>query len=73
MPPARQLCTAVVILDVVLFVVASAMNDHSNTSVDGIVWWAAVFLFVVLIAIAMVILVRFLWTHRRRPKRVRQR
>ena len=69
----RQLCTAVVVLDVVLFVVASALNDHSNTSIDGIIWWAALFLFVVLMAIGMVILVRFLWTHRRRPKRVRGR
>ena len=69
----RQLCTAVATLDVVLFVVASAMNDHSNTSVDGIVWWAALFLFVVLMAMATVILLRYLWTHRRRPKRIRGR
>ena len=69
----RQLCTAVAALDVVLFVVASAMNDHSNTSVDGIIWWAALFLFVVLMAMATVILLRYLWTHRRRPKRIRGR
>ena len=46
MPTARQFCTAVIALDVALFVIASAINDHSNTSVDGVVWYAAIFVFV---------------------------
>jgi hypothetical protein len=73
MPTARQFCIGVLSLDVLLFLVASAMNDHSNTSVDGIVWWAALFLFGVLIVIGTLGLGRFLVTHRRRPKRIRAR
>ena len=73
MPTARQICIAIVTLDLALFLAASALNDHSNTSVDGFLWWAALFLFVVLMATATVILVRYLFTHRRRRKRVRGR
>jgi heme/copper-type cytochrome/quinol oxidase subunit 2 len=73
MPTARQLCSAVLVLDVGLFVLASAINDHSNTSVDGIVWYAAIFVFVALMVVGTYILVRYLWTHRRRPKRIRGR
>jgi hypothetical protein len=73
MPTARQLCTAVVVLDVVLFVVASALNDHSNTSVDGIVWYAAIFVFIAMMAGGSVMLARFLWTRRRGLKRIRGR
>jgi ABC-type nickel/cobalt efflux system permease component RcnA len=69
----RQLCSALAIGDVVLFLVAGAFNDHSNTSVDGIVWWLAVFVFLLLIAVGMYVLGRFLWTHRREPKRARAR
>jgi len=61
----RQLCTTIAGVDVVLFLVASAFNGHSNTSVDGLVWWAALALFVVLIAIGISILGRFLWIRRR--------
>ena len=67
----RQLCSALAVGDVVLFLVASAFNDHSNTSVDGILWWLALFVFILLIAIGIYVLGRFLWTHRRRPKRAR--
>lgn len=74
MPTARQLCLWIVAADVVLFLVASALNDHSNTSVDGFVWWAALGLFAVLIAIAVFILGNFLRmrvsTRRRNPDRV---
>jgi hypothetical protein len=74
MPTARQLCLGIVAADVVLFLVASALNDHSNTSVDGFVWWAALALFAVLIAIAVFILGNFLRmrvsTRRRNPDRV---
>jgi hypothetical protein len=69
----RQLCSAIVGVDVALFLVASALNDHSNTSVDGIVWWAALALFVVLIAIGVAILGRFLWIrHQTRSARRRR-
>jgi cell division protein FtsX len=74
MPTARQLCLGIVAADVTLFLVASALNDHSNTSVDGFVWWAALALFAVLIAIAVFILGNFLRmrvsTRRRNPDRV---
>jgi hypothetical protein len=67
---ARQLCLGIVVADVVLFLVASGFNDHSNTSVDGFVWWAALALFAVLIAIAAYILGHFLWTRRRNSDRI---
>ena len=35
----RQACGYLAVADVVLFLIASAFNDHSSTSVDGIVWW----------------------------------
>jgi membrane protein implicated in regulation of membrane protease activity len=73
MPTARQLCLGIVAADVVLFLVASALNDHSNTSVDGFVWWAALALFAVLIAIAVYIMGRFTWTRLRKPDRVNWR
>lgn len=67
----RQLCSALAVGDVVLFLVAGAFNDHSNTSVDGILWWIALFVFILLIAVGIYVLGRFLWTHRRQPKRAR--
>jgi hypothetical protein len=69
----RQLCSAIAAVDVILFLVASAFNDHSNTSVDGIIWWAALALFAVLIAIGVSILSRFLWIgHQTRSARRRR-
>ena len=65
---ARQLCLGIVAADVVLFLVASGFNDHSNTSVDGFIWWAALALFAVLIAIAFYILCHFLWTRVRNAR-----
>jgi hypothetical protein len=73
MPTARQFCMGLVAADVVLFLVASGFNDHSNTSVDGIVWWAAIAGFACLIAIAIYILGHFVWTRRRIPKSLRWR
>lgn len=73
MPTARQLCYGIVAADVVLFLIASAFNDHSNTSVDGFIWWAAVALFAVLIAIAAYILGNFLWTRIRHTDRISSR
>lgn len=70
---ARQLCLGVVAADVVLFLVASGFNDHSRTSVDGFVWWAALALFAVLIAMAVYILVHFLWMRLHRPDRISAR
>jgi amino acid transporter len=67
---ARQLCVGIVAADVVLFLVASEFNDHSNTSVDGFVWWAALALFAVLIAIAAYIMGRFLLTRLRNRDRI---
>ncbi len=66
----RQICLGIFGADVVLFLVASALNDHSSTSVDGFIWWAALALFAVLIAIAFYILCAFLWTRLRALNRV---
>jgi hypothetical protein len=49
MPPWRQTVKAVIVADVVLFLIAAAFNDHSRTSVDGIIWWTAIVLFVLLL------------------------
>jgi uncharacterized membrane protein AbrB (regulator of aidB expression) len=73
MPTARQFCMGLVAADVVLFLAASAFNDHSNTSVDGIIWWAAFAVFACLIVIAMCIMGRFAWTRARIPKSLRGR
>jgi len=70
---ARQLCYGIVAADVVLFLIASALNDHSNTSVDGFVWWAALALFAVLIVIAAYILGNFLWARMHNRGRVSSR
>jgi hypothetical protein len=67
---ARQLCLGIVAVDVVLFLVASGFNDQSSTSLDGFVWWAALALFAVLIAIAVYILGHFLWTRLRNADRI---
>jgi hypothetical protein len=73
MPTTRQLCIGIFAADVVLFLVASGLNDHSNTSFDGFVWWAALALFAVLIAVAVYILGNFLWTRLRKPDRIGSR
>jgi hypothetical protein len=66
----RQACRTLAVADVVLFLVAVAFNDHSATSVDGIVWWVALFVFVLLIVVGLVIFIQFLRSRRRkRPKR----
>jgi hypothetical protein len=65
----RQVCISLAVADVVLFLLASAFNDHSSTSVDGILWWVALFVFVLLIAIGIVVLVQYVWSKRRRRKR----
>jgi hypothetical protein len=70
---ARQVCIGIVAADVILFLVASEFNDHSNTSVDGLLWWAALALFVVLIAIAACILGHFLWSRWRNADRINWR
>ena len=70
---ARQLCISLAIVDVILFLVASTFNDHSNTSADGIVWWAALGLFAALVAIGSVIFGKYTWTRVRRASRTRTR
>jgi cytochrome c oxidase subunit IV len=70
---ARQVCIGIVAADVLLFVLASAFNDHSNTSVDGFLWWAAIAVFLVLIAIAAYIFASFLWGRWQKRNRTRWR
>lgn len=69
----RQVAIGLVVTDVALFLLASAFNDHSRTSVDGILWWMAIAVFLLLIMFALAVLVQFLRTRRRRPKRSRVR
>ena len=69
----RQVAIGLVVTDVVLFLLASAFNDHSSTSVDGILWWMAIAVFLLLILFGLAVLVQFLRTKRRRPKRSRVR
>jgi hypothetical protein len=69
----RQVATGLFLTDVVLFLAATALNDHSSTSVDGILWWIAIAVFLLLIMFGLAVLVQFLRTRRRRPKRSRVR
>ena len=69
----RQVAIGLVVTDVVLFLLASAFNDQSRTSVDGILWWMAIAVFLLLIMFGLAVLIQFLRTRRRRPKRSRVR
>lgn len=69
----RQLLFRLAIADVALFLIAAAFNDRSSTSVDGIIWWLAIALFVVLIVVACVILIGFVRSRARRRRRPRTR
>lgn len=69
----RQLWSRLAIADVVLFVIASAFNDHSSLSADGLIWWVAIGLFGVLIVVASVALVVLVRSRASRPRRPRAR
>jgi heme/copper-type cytochrome/quinol oxidase subunit 2 len=69
----RTVAKGLVLADVALFVLASVFNDHSNTSVDGILWWAAFAVFVMLIVFGTAVFVQFMRTRRTRPRRSRAR
>lgn len=73
MPAGRQFWSRLAIADVVLFVIASAFNDHSSLSVDGVIWWLAIALFAVLIVVASVALVVLVRSRAKRPHRARTR
>jgi len=73
MPPIRRLVTWLCVADVALFLLAGALNDHSSTSFDGILWWIAIAVFVLLILFGFGVLVQFLYSRRRRPGRARAR
>jgi hypothetical protein len=60
----RRAIVSLAIADVVLFLIAVAFNDHSNTSVDGI----ALFGFVLLILAGLVVLTQFLRSRSRRTR-----
>ncbi len=64
----RRAIVSLAIADVVLFLIAVAFNDHSNTSVDGIVWWIALLGFVLLIVAGLVVLTQFLRSRSRRTR-----
>ncbi len=68
MRPQRQLWSRLVLADVVLFVIASVFNDHSSTSVDGILWWLAIGGFVLLAVAASLVLLTFVVSRARRPR-----
>jgi NAD/NADP transhydrogenase alpha subunit len=67
----RQILGRLAIAVVVLFVLAAAFNDHSTTSVDGILWWVAIAGFILLIVAACAVLVGFIVTRRKRPRKSR--
>lgn len=67
----RQFWTRVAVADVVLFVLASVFNDQSSTSADGILWWLAIGVFVLLLVAGSVMLIQFVWT-RTRGRRLRR-
>ena len=69
----RQLLARLAMADVVLFLIAAAFNDHSTTSVDGIIWWVAIAGFLLLIVAAFGILVGYAWSRAKRPRRPRTR
>lgn len=69
----RRLATRLFVADVALFVLAAALNRHSSTSLDTVVWWIAIAGFLLLILFGLAILVKFLYSRRRRPKRLRAR
>lgn len=69
----RQVATGLFVTDVVFFLLAAAFNDQSNTSIDGILWWIAIAIFLLLIMFGLAVFVQFLRTRRRRPKRSRAR
>jgi ABC-type nickel/cobalt efflux system permease component RcnA len=65
----RQVATGLFVTDVVLFLLASTFNDHSSTSVDGILWWLAIAVFALLVMFGLALVVQFMRTRRRRPRR----
>jgi hypothetical protein len=69
----RQVAAGVFLTDVALFVLASVFNDHSNTSIDGILWWLAFAVFLLLIVFGFAVFVQFMRTRRTRPRRSRAR
>jgi membrane protein implicated in regulation of membrane protease activity len=58
---------------VVLFLIAAAFNDHSSTSIDGIIWWVAIAGFALLIVASCAVLVGFLFNRGKRTRRSRTR
>jgi hypothetical protein len=69
----RQLLGRLAIADVLLFLIAGVFNDHSSTSVDGIIWWVAIAGFVLLIVAAVGVLVGFVLSRSKRRRRPRTR
>lgn len=69
----RRTCSYLVMADLALFLLAAAFNDRSTTSVDGILWWIAIFGFALLIVAATAIFLRFMLSRVRRPRRTRLR
>jgi hypothetical protein len=69
----QQACGYLAVADVVLFLIAVAFNNQSTTSVDGIVWWIALFVFLLLILVGFVVLIQFLHSRGKRPRRTRAR
>lgn len=59
--------------DVVLFVIAAALNDRSSTSVDGIIWWVAIAGFILLVLASFAVLVGFVRSRVKRSHRPRTR
>lgn len=69
----RQLATRLFLADVALFVLAAVLSHHGSTSLDNIVWWIAIAGFLLLILFGLGVLVQFVFSRRRRPRRSRTR
>ena len=73
MPRSRNAFRSLVLADVALFLIAAAFNNHSGSSVDGVVWWIAIGLFVVMIAVGSLGLLQYLKNRAKHPRRSRAR
>lgn len=65
----RQVFKVAAIADIALFLIASAFNNHSSTSADGIIWWIAIAVFVAIIVAGSVVFLQYLRGRMKRPRR----
>lgn len=64
----REWLLRLAVADLAVFLLAVALNDHSNTSFDGILWWIAISGFAALIVLGTIVLFHTLWGRARRAR-----